>query len=104
MGDQKSIVTLLINAHHLLLHYRWALFPPSTPKEILKVPTMQGGNQKDEAIMWFSRVYPETQLPSWPREYVPVSESLHSIWQILASPKRIQTFILTRVCYIIIIV
>ena len=52
--------------------HRWALFPPRTPKEILKVPPSIGESQKDEAIMWFHHVYPKTQLPSWPQEFKPV--------------------------------
>ena len=52
---------------------RWALFPPHTPKEMLKVPATLGGKQRDEAISWFAHVYPQTQLPTWPQDYKPVS-------------------------------
>ncbi len=51
---------------------RWALFPPSTPKEMVKVPPGEGESQRDEAVMWFHRVYPRTQSPSWPKEFSPV--------------------------------
>ena len=54
-------------------HKRWALFPPHTPKDILKIPPGHGGNQKDEAVMWFHVIYPQTHLPNWPQEFKPVS-------------------------------
>ncbi len=54
---------------------RWALFPPHTPKEILKVPTTLGGKQRDEAISWFAHVYPQTQLSTWPKDCKPVSQN-----------------------------
>lgn len=57
-------------------HKRWAIFPPHTPKEILKVPASLGGTQRDEAISWFALVYPKTQLPSWPQDCKPI-EILH---------------------------
>ena len=59
---------------------RWALFPPNTPKEMLKVPPGQGETQKDEAIMWFHKIYPQTQLPTWSAEFKPVSAANRLFW------------------------
>lgn len=74
-------VLLLKNSHVYLLPryiylpifphpFRWCLFPPHTPRELIK-PDI-GGVNKSEGVFWFVHVYPRTQLPDWPSEYRPL--------------------------------
>ncbi|CAH8571340.1 unnamed protein product [Schistosoma margrebowiei] len=51
---------------------RWCLFPPRTPKELVKPKPSDGGKNRNEAISWFVYVYPRTQASDWPTEYAPI--------------------------------
>ena len=41
-------------------HKRWALFPPGTPRELLKPAGVER-----EAASWFTHVWPRTQVADW---------------------------------------
>lgn len=55
-------------------HKFWVLFPPATPQEMLKEESKSESNgvYGNEAVPWFTSIYPKTQLPSWPEEFKPI--------------------------------
>ncbi|XP_046859328.1 bifunctional arginine demethylase and lysyl-hydroxylase JMJD6-like isoform X2 [Xenia sp. Carnegie-2017] len=53
-------------------HKRWVLFPTYVPRDFVKLTSSEGGNQKGEAITWFSKMYPKVKQTSWPKEYAPL--------------------------------
>ncbi len=58
-------------------HKRWCIFPPSTPRELLKPTSADSPKNKDEGITWFKVIYPRTQLSSWPKEYACIEAIQH---------------------------
>ncbi|CAL8106528.1 unnamed protein product [Calicophoron daubneyi] len=56
---------------------RWCLFPPQTPKELLKIRPSEGGRHPNEAVTWFDCVYPRTRLPDWPEDFKPMDLLQH---------------------------
>jgi histone arginine demethylase JMJD6 len=58
-------------------HKRWCIFPPSTPRELLKPTSIDSPKNKDEGITWFKVIYPRTQLSSWPKEYACIEAIQH---------------------------
>ncbi|CAF3443850.1 unnamed protein product [Rotaria sp. Silwood1] len=58
-------------------HKRWCIFPPSTPRHLLKPTSADSPKSKDEGITWFKVIYPRTQLSTWPKEYACIEAIQH---------------------------
>lgn len=66
-------------------HKHWCIFPPSTPKELIKPRPDEGGCNRFEASTWFKYVYPRCLSPSWPKEYKMI-DFIHGPGQIVYIP------------------